>query len=99
MRGAQPALPAIRPSLEAAAGLGSDFVKLDRWHEQIGDPTYGDAILDRLIHNAYRIELRGPSIRPRLSTDGKSNTSNDLDEDIPDTHAIHSRAASTGKKD
>ena len=74
-------------------------IPLDRWHEQIGDPTYGDAILDRLIHNAYRIELRGPSIRPRLSTDGKSNTSNDLDEDIPDTHAIHSRAASTGKKD
>jgi hypothetical protein len=29
------------------------------WHEQIGDPTLADAILDRLVHNAYRIEMRG----------------------------------------
>jgi DNA replication protein DnaC len=33
------------------------------WHEQIGDPTAADSILDRLIHNAYRIELQGESIR------------------------------------
>ena len=33
------------------------------WHEQIGDPTVADSILDRLIHNAYRIELNGESIR------------------------------------
>jgi DNA replication protein DnaC len=30
-----------------------------------GDPTYADAILDRLVHNAYRIELRGESMRRR----------------------------------
>ena len=30
-----------------------------------GDPTYADAILDRLVHNAYRIELRGASMRRR----------------------------------
>jgi DNA replication protein DnaC len=35
------------------------------WHDAIGDPTYADAILDRLIHNAYRIELRGDSMRRR----------------------------------
>jgi DNA replication protein DnaC len=34
-------------------------IPLERWHDQIGDPTYGDAILDRLVHNAYRIELGG----------------------------------------
>jgi DNA replication protein DnaC len=33
------------------------------WHEQIGDPTVADSILDRLIHNAYRVELNGESIR------------------------------------
>ena len=33
------------------------------WHEQIGDPTIADSILDRLIHNAYRVELNGESIR------------------------------------
>jgi DNA replication protein DnaC len=33
------------------------------WHEVIGEPTLGDAILDRIIHNAYRLELDGPSMR------------------------------------
>ena len=36
---------------------------VDRWHEIIGDPTYADAILDRLVHNAHRIELEGESMR------------------------------------
>ena len=30
------------------------------WHDLIGEPTYADAILDRLVHNAYRLELEGP---------------------------------------
>jgi DNA replication protein DnaC len=33
------------------------------WHSAIGDPTYADAILDRLVHNAHRIELSGESLR------------------------------------
>ena len=36
---------------------------VDRWHEIIGDPTYADAILDRLVHNAHRIDLTGESLR------------------------------------
>jgi DNA replication protein DnaC len=36
---------------------------LSAWHEIIGDPTYADAILDRLVHNAHRIELTGESLR------------------------------------
>jgi DNA replication protein DnaC len=35
------------------------------WHEAIPDPTVADAILDRLIHNAHRIELKGESMRKR----------------------------------
>jgi hypothetical protein len=42
-----------------------------RWHEQIGDPTMADGILDRLVHNAHRIEMRGDSMRKNR---GKSNT-------------------------
>jgi DNA replication protein DnaC len=34
-----------------------------KWHEQIGDPTIADGILDRLVHNAHRMELRGESMR------------------------------------
>jgi len=36
-----------------------------RWHEQIGDPTSADGILDRLVHNAHRIEMRGESMRKK----------------------------------
>ena len=36
------------------------------WHGVIGDPTYADAILDRLVHNAHRIELSGESLRRNL---------------------------------
>ena len=36
-----------------------------RWHEQIGDPTLADGILDRLVHNAHRLELKGDSMRKR----------------------------------
>jgi DNA replication protein DnaC len=38
---------------------------VDQWHELIADATVADAILDRLIHNAYRFELKGESLRKR----------------------------------
>lgn len=34
-----------------------------KWHEYLGDPTVTDAILDRLVHNAYKLALTGPSRR------------------------------------
>lgn len=40
-------------------------VPLAHWHEQIGDPTLADSILDRLVHNAYRLELSGESMRKK----------------------------------
>jgi DNA replication protein DnaC len=36
-----------------------------KWHEQIGDPTLADSILDRIVHNAHRIEMRGESMRKK----------------------------------
>ena len=38
-------------------------VPVAHWHEQIGDPSIADSILDRLVHNAHRIELSGESMR------------------------------------
>ena len=38
---------------------------VEHWHELIGDPTLADAILDRLIHNAHRIPLKGESLRKK----------------------------------
>jgi DNA replication protein DnaC len=36
---------------------------VDHWHEMIGNPTVADAILDRLVHNAHRLILKGDSMR------------------------------------
>ena len=38
---------------------------IDHWHEIVGNPTLADAILDRLVHNAYRINLKGESLRKK----------------------------------
>lgn len=43
------------------------------WHAQIGDPTLADSILDRLVHNAHRIELRGESMRRKRGKGPKEN--------------------------
>jgi DNA replication protein DnaC len=40
-------------------------VPVTKWHEVIGEQTIADAILDRLIHNAHRMELKGESLRKK----------------------------------
>jgi DNA replication protein DnaC len=40
---------------------------VEHWHEVIGNPTLADAILDRLVHNAYKINLNGGSMRKKKS--------------------------------
>jgi DNA replication protein DnaC len=40
---------------------------IDKWHSVIDDPTLADAILDRLVHNAYKINLKGESMRKKKS--------------------------------
>ena len=42
-------------------------VPVDHWHEVIGDPTIADAILDRLVHNAHRLVLKGESLRKQAA--------------------------------
>jgi DNA replication protein DnaC len=53
--------------IEDRAGLRSTIVTsqlpIGHWHEALGEPTIADAILDRLVHGAYRLELRGASMR------------------------------------
>lgn len=55
--------------LEDRYGRGATIVTsqipVDRWHDIVGDPTLADAILDRLVHNAHRLELRGDSLRKK----------------------------------
>ena len=53
--------------VEDRYGRGSTLITsqlpVDKWHEVIGEPTFADAILDRIVHNAYRLALDGPSMR------------------------------------
>jgi len=55
--------------LEDRNGLRSTLVTsqlpVEHWHEQIGDPTMADAILDRLVHNAHTMQLKGGSMRKK----------------------------------
>jgi len=45
------------------ATLITSQIPVDRWHPLIGEPTLADAILDRIVHNAHRLHLRGDSLR------------------------------------
>jgi DNA replication protein DnaC len=49
------------------ATLVTSQLPVEHWHDSIGDPTLADAILDRLVHNAYKIPLKGDSMRKRIA--------------------------------
>jgi DNA replication protein DnaC len=53
--------------VEERYGRGSTMITsqlpVKAWHDVIGEPTFADAILDRIVHNAYRLELEGQSMR------------------------------------
>ena len=62
--------------LEDRYGLKSTLfvsqLPIEHWHEVVGDPTLADAILDRLVHNAYQLNLKGDSMRKKNSKLTKS---------------------------
>ena len=58
-------LEIIEDRYDAGSILMTSQVPVAQWYEIIGEPTLADAILDRLIHNAYRIELTGESLRKK----------------------------------
>ena len=43
--------------------LVTSQLPIEKWHDLFGDPTFADAILDRLVHNAYKLKLKGDSMR------------------------------------
>src|SRR5580700_2122483 len=52
---------------ERGSTVVTSQLPVDHWHEVIGDPTIADAVLDRLIHNAHRLLLKGESLRKRAA--------------------------------
>lgn len=59
---------------DRASTLITSQLPLDQWHAYLGDRTVADAILDRLVHNAYKINLKGDSMRKARSTATRSRT-------------------------
>ena len=53
----------IEDRAECAATLIASQLPVSDWHAVIGDPNQADAICDRLLHDAHRLELKGPSLR------------------------------------
>jgi hypothetical protein len=53
---------ALTDDIRGTPRILTSQLPVSRWHEQIGDPTLADGILDRLAHNAHRIEMRGDSM-------------------------------------
>ena len=45
------------------ATIWTSQLPVAKWHDHLGDPTVADALCDRLLHNAHRIVLQGPSRR------------------------------------
>jgi DNA replication protein DnaC len=64
--------------LDDRQGQGSTLITsqfpVKQWHDIIADPTVADAILDRLVHNAYRIELEGESLRKNKPLPSENET-------------------------
>lgn len=56
-------LEIVEDRYDVGSILITSQLPLENWHDIIGDPTIADAILDRVVHNAYRIELNGESLR------------------------------------
>jgi DNA replication protein DnaC len=66
--------------VEERYGRGSIMITsplpITAWHDVIGEPTFADAILDRIVHNAYRLELEGASMRKTIAK---------MDDEMPQT--------------
>jgi DNA replication protein DnaC len=56
-------LEIVEDRYSAGSLIITSQVPIDRWYESVGNPTLADAILDRFIHSAHRIELKGESLR------------------------------------
>lgn len=67
-------LEIVEDRYERRSTIVTSQIPVDRWWEIIGNPTIADAVLDRLVHSAYRIELTGESLRKRRSIPSASSS-------------------------
>ena len=67
-------LEIVEERYDRKATIVTSQLPIKAWHDAMQDPTLADAILDRLVHNAYKVELKGESMRKkRIELDRKMN--------------------------
>jgi len=66
-------LEVIEDRYQAGATVITSQCPINDWHPNIGDPTLADAICDRLLHNAYKVVLKGDSMRLRSTASNRKN--------------------------
>lgn len=76
---------------QCASTIITSQLPLKHWHDLIGDPTLADAILDRLIHNAHKIELKGESMRKKKSNLKETNSSSKTQEEKQEASLNHKK--------
>jgi len=64
-------LEIVEDRYQSGATVIASQCPISNWHPNIGDPTLADAICDRLLHNAYKIELRGESMRVKSTASNR----------------------------
>jgi DNA replication protein DnaC len=67
-------LEILEDRYERRSTLVTSQLPVAHWHETIGDPTLADAILDRLVHNAHKLVLKGESMRKKLKAQAGAAT-------------------------
>jgi DNA replication protein DnaC len=90
-------LEVIEDRYQLRSTIVTSQLPVSEWHDALGEPTIADAILDRLVHNAHRIELRGDSLRrpqdgEHRLTDGPSEASQAA-QPPPKGNRLRNRAA------
>ena len=81
------------------ATLITSQLTVDTWHDVIGEPTFADAILDRLVHNAYRLALDGPSLRkPEAAELAEPQKGLPMKEEADGATVLETKPAKGGRK-
>lgn len=63
----------------SGATLVTSQLPVEAWHDIVDEPTFADAILDWLIHNAHRLNLNGPSLRKTRDAPAAKNVDEETD--------------------
>lgn len=71
-RGRQDLLDIVDDKTGSGSLLITSQLPISKWHEYLGEPTLADAILDRIVHRAHRLELSGESMRRKQGLEGQS---------------------------